>query len=385
MPKPARPSNAEHPLALGSFCTWAALLLQSGGIDRAFLPRALFVTLTTLATAPLRLVERLAHGRRIRRTMVHPEPIFIIGHWRSGTTHLHNLLCQDKRFGYLSTFQTMAPGFCLLGDGAIKETVARLAAARYPTRLIDNVPLAVDAPQEDEFALANMTSVSFLHGFTLPRRARRIFAQSVLFENLSPRALARRLRAHETVLRKATIRSGGRRLVLKNCSSSGHLKTLLERFPDARFVHIHRNPYEVFLSTVHLHRTVLPRSQLQATTTEEIEARVLEFYVRLMRAYLADRSAIAPRRHVEVRFEDLEADPLSELRRIYEALDLPPFSEAEGDVRAYVNAVSDYRKNAYCFDNTVIEKVNKHWGFAFDQWGYERLEFPVTRETASSS
>jgi len=369
-----RPRNTEHPLALGSFRCWLALLARSGGIDRAYLPRALFVTTTTLLTSPLRLWEQLRHGRQVRRTRVHPSPIFIIGHWRSGTTYLHNLLCQDASLGFVSTFQTMAPGFCLVGNGPIKRRLAKLARARYPTRLIDNIPLDLDAPQEDEFAIANMMPLSFLHGFTLPRQAEANFARSVLFEGLSERTLARRLRAHTAVLKKATIRSGGRRLVLKNCASSGHVKALLRIFPDARFIHIHRNPYHVFLSTVHMYETVLPRSQLQTIGADRVEARVLRFYEKLLRAYLNDRSAIPPGQHVEIRFEELERSPLEQLKRVYDALGLPGFAEAKGSFQAHIDAVADYTKNTYQLSAHAIEAVNRHWAFAFEQWGYDRLE-----------
>ena len=77
---------------------------------------------------------------------------------------------------------------------------------------------------------------------------------------------------------------------------------------------------------------------------------------------------------MEVRFEDLEADPLSEMRRIYDTLGLTGFDESEPALRAYIDSVSGYEKNSYQLDTDAIEKVNRHWGFAFDQWGYERIE-----------
>ena len=374
MTQATRPSNAEHPAALGSFRSWIGLLRRSDGIDCAYLPRAAFVTFTTLLTSPLRLWERARYGRRIRETAIHPSPVFVVGHWRSGTTHLHNLLCRDEQFGSLTTFQAMAPGFCLVGNGAIKRFVARQAAARYPTRLIDNVPLAFDAPQEDEFALATASPHSFVHTFSLPRQADELFDRDVLFDGLSLGARERWTATYLKLLRTATLANGGRRLVVKNCAHSARIPTLLEMFPDARFVHIHRDPYEVFLSTMHMRRTVLPRSQLQAVSPERVEAHVLGFYDRLMRRFLADRTAIPAGRLVDVRFEDLEASPLGELRRIYDALDLPGFDRAEPYVHAYLESISGYRKNAYDLADDVIAKVNHNWSFAFDALGYERIE-----------
>jgi len=372
MTKPRRPSNTEHPVALGSFRSWMKLLRNGTRIDPAYLPRAVFVSLTTLLTGPLRLWEGVQHGRRTRRTEVHPEPVFIIGHWRSGTTHLLNLLSQDPNLTYLSTFQAMAPGFCLVGDGAIKRLLAKVAAARYPTRLIDSIHLALDAPQEDEFALANLTPLSFIHAFSFPRQAHEIFERSVLFADLSDADRARWIEQYLALLRKATLAGKGRRLVIKNCAHTARIPTLLRLFPDARFVHIHRDPYEVFLSTLHMHRTVLPRSQLQEVESERLEANVLRFYQRLMRRFLEDRSLIPDGRLIEMRFEDLEEEPLGELRRMYGTLDLPDFDRAEPRIRQYLDSVAGYRKNAYELDDAVIGKVNEHWAFAFDEWGYDR-------------
>ena len=376
MTQPKRPSNTEHPVALGSLRSWLKLLRRSGGIDRAFAPRVLFVSLTTLLTSPLRLWERIRYGRKIRRTAIHPEPVFIIGHWRSGTTHLLNLLCQDENLGYLSTFQAMAPGFCLVGDGIIKRLLAKLAGARYPTRLIDNIPLAFDAPQEDEFAMANLSPHSFVHTFSLPRQAEEIFERSVLFDGLSQQDLSRWVDAYLTVLRKATLACGGKRLVVKNCAHSARIPTLLELFPNAKFIHIHRDPYEIFVSTLHTHRTVLLRSQLQEIEPAHVEAHVLQFYDRLMRRLLADESLIPAGNLVEIRFEDLEASPLDQLRCIYDRLDLSGFADAEPRFRSYLEAVAGYKKNAYKLDREIIAKVDGHWSFAFEEWGYERLEPP---------
>jgi hypothetical protein len=370
----AHPSNTEHPIALGSFRNWLRLLRTSRGIDRAYVPRALFVSLTTLLTGPLRLWELVRYGRRIRNAVIHPEPVFIIGHWRSGTTHLHNLLCQDGNLGYLSTFQAMAPGFCLVGDGAIKRFLARKARARYPTRLIDNVPLTFDAPQEDEFAMANMSPHSFVHTFSFPRQAEDLFNRCVLLNGPSEAARSQWIDSYLTLLRKATLGCGGKRLVVKNCAHTARIRTLLELFPDAKFVHIHRNPYDVFLSTVHTHRTVLLRSQLQEIEPDRVEAHVLRFYDRLMRRFLDERSLIPAGNLVEIRFEDLETSPLDQLRRVYDGLGLPGFAVWESGFRSYIESVTGYRKNVYELDGDIAAKVNQHWPYAFEEWGYDHLD-----------
>jgi len=364
----------EHPLAMGSARNWLRLLSNAEGIDARYLPRALFVMTTTLLTSPLRLFERLGYGRVVQSTAIHPAPIFVLGHWRTGTTHLHLLLCQDPQLGYVSTFQALAPGFCLVGRGLIERIVAFWMENSHPTRLIDNVPLRIDAPQEEEFALGNSTPYSFLHVFSFPRQAADLFARDTLFQDLSPQARAEWSDRYLEILRKATLQAGGKRLVLKNPAHSARIRALLELFPEARFIHMCRNPYDLFLSTKKLWQVVLPRSQLQAIGPEEIDRLILQFFVQLVQRYLADRELIPPGNLVEVRFEDLEADPLAEVSRVYDTLGLPGFVSAEPRIRAYLDSVAGYQKNSYELTADVIEQVNRHWSFAFDVWGYRRLE-----------
>ena len=63
--------------------------------------------ITPFNTVMLR-VQRLWYGRRIDATPIQP-PLFIIGHWRSGTTFLHELMVLDDRFTYPTTYQCFAP------------------------------------------------------------------------------------------------------------------------------------------------------------------------------------------------------------------------------------------------------------------------------------
>ncbi len=289
-------------------------------------------------------------------------------------------MCQDKNLGYVSTFQAFAPGLCLFGERIIKRPLAKIAKKLHPTREIDNIPLSLDAPEEEDLAIANMSNHSYLHMYTFPRQARYFFERYItFFSNLPASTIAEWKEIYLTVLRKATLTTGGKRLVIKNCPDSARIKTLLELFPDAKFIHIYRNPYHVFRSTRYLYRVVLERSQLQEISPEEIEAWVLRFYTQLMERFLADKALIPAGNLVEMKYEDLEEAPLAQLRRVYETLSLPGFTEAEPAFRAYLDSIADYKKIVYEADDNVITEVNQHWQFALDEWGYKRFE-PASRK-----
>ena len=361
-----------HPGALGSFRR-ILKVCNLGRIDRAYVPRLLTISLTSLLSGPFRIWEQAAYGRLTAQTSIPPSPIFVIGHWRSGTTHLQNLLCRDRNLGYLSGFQAIAPGFSLVGKKGIRRLLARVVEPRNRTRPMDSIPFSLDAPQEEELALANMTAHSFSHAFVVPRLAERLFQQYVMFDDGTGEAKERWVKSYLTLLRRITLATGGRRLLLKNCTNTARIPTLLDLFPDAKFVYVHRNPYDVFMSTMHLHRSLLSVCQLQHISDGDVERNVLRFYRQLMLKFLSDRSRIPTGSFVELSYADLDRDPLREVRKIYSSLDIPGFADAEPSLRSYIRSVRSYRKNKYRLEPGTIAKVNRNWAFAFDQWQYEIL------------
>jgi hypothetical protein len=364
-----------QPLALSSFRNWLTLLLHNGGIDPTYLKRALFVSAASLLTVPLRLYERALYGRVIETLPIEQPPIFIVGHWRSGTTHLQYMMSQDSNLGYVSTFQTIAPDFFLVGSRALIGKIVRPVLDRLmpAKRMMDNMAFALDGPQEEEPALASMSPYSFYHLWSFPRRAVEYFEQYALFRRVPEAIVARWKEIYLTILRKATLNMGGRRLLIKNPTNTGRIQVLLDLFPDAKFIHIIRNPYRVFLSTRHFYRKVLAIAQLQNIDQEEIDTNILLFYKEIMCKFLVERVLIPARNLLEIRFEDLEVTPLAQLQQIYERLNLPGFVAAKEAFRTYLASQVGYRKNSYDLNWDAIERVNQHWRFALEEWDYAVL------------
>jgi len=372
----------EHPFIFGSFFSWLKVLWENKGIERKFIPRVLFVTFVSFISSPLRIYESLRFGRAVKKTAVHPSPIFIIGHWRSGTTHLHNILVRDKNLGCVSMWQAFAPGLSLIDERLLKNPFNKIAKKMHPTREIDNIPLSMDNPEEEDLAIANMSPYSYLHMYSFPRKATYFFERYVTYFNDLPESIKSKWKEiYLTILRKATLKARGKQLVIKNCADSARIKALLELFPDAKFIHIYRNPYNIFRSTQHLYRVVMERTQLQEVGQGEHENWVLRFYAQLMQKLLADKSLIPAGNLVEVKYEDLDKEPLAQLRKIYETLSLPGFTEAEPAFRAYLDSISGYQKLSHKqLDDSAITKINRDWQFAFDALGYKRIE-PASKVT----
>ncbi|EDX85818.1 hypothetical protein S7335_3521 [Synechococcus sp. PCC 7335] len=91
------------------------------GIHPKYLLRLLWMITSSFVSWPLRLAEKLFYGRKIAQTQIKHSPIFMIGHWRSGTTYLHNLMTQAPRFGYFSMYQAIAPDCSLIGHQWLRQ------------------------------------------------------------------------------------------------------------------------------------------------------------------------------------------------------------------------------------------------------------------------
>ena len=298
------------------------------------------------------------------------DPIFIVGHWRTGTTHLHNLLCRDPDLAFTSVLQTIAPEASIAGERWLRPLFSRLLPA---TRPFDNVPLSLDAPQEEEFGMTAMSPLGFYHGyFFFPRAMDEYLRRVVLFEDGDPKVREEWKQTYLRLLRIATLRAGGRRLILKSPPNTGRLRVLREMFPEARFIHIHRDPRVVFSSTVHMRTTMLKLQSLHRWSVAEVEEQTLAVYVSLLQRYLEDAPDIPRGQLTEVAFADLEERPLDELRRLYAELDLPGWSKAEPHFRTALEGQGTYRKNAFSLPLETAARVEDRWAFAFERWGYSR-------------
>ena len=163
----------------------------------------------------------------------------------------------------------------------------------------------------------------------------------------------------------------GRPLVLKSPPHTGRVRLLLELFPGAKFVHICRDPYAVFSSTRHMFRVNGELNRLQRPRRDDPDGWVLRQYRAMYDAYFEDRRLIPAGNLAEVRFEHLEADPVGQVRRVYEGLGLPDFGHAEPAVRRYVASVAGYRKNSFPgLPPALRTGVADEWFAGFEAWGY---------------
>jgi hypothetical protein len=348
------------------------------GVDAPYLGRAAGRLTRGALTAPLRLHEKLRYGPRLAQTEISDPPIFILGYGRSGTTHLHNLFMQDSSLGCLTNYQSAVEPFALTGNPWMKSLMARMMPDRRP---MDNVAITMDTPQEEEIAFINSTRHAALHFLSFPRNIPQLYDRYVYFENATEGEEKAWEKNYMRILKKATILSQGKRLVLKTPTNTARIPLLLRMFPDARFVHIVRNPYQVYRSMEHLYRTILPAQLLQRLDWEAFQEWSTDNYPKLMEIYARDREAIPTGQLAEITFEALEEDPLKVMEGIYRDLSLSGWEQASASMGDYLVGLEGYRKNRFQYPNELIETVNQRWSIGFEMFGYKKI--PAGRATTA--
>jgi hypothetical protein len=313
----------------------------------------------------LRWAQHGLHGRELAAASIDKHPVFVIGHWRTGTTLLHELLIQDARFNYPDFFDCFNPNHNVLTERFFKTHLNVLAPERRP---MDNMAAGWDRPQEDEFALALLGLPSTYIDLAFPD-APPMHPGSLDLSGLSPGELENWKRTFVRFLKAVSFRDD-RRLVLKSPPHTARVPVLLDLFPDARFVHIVRDPYVVFPSTVNLWTSFGRRHCLRTPTGAGIGEKVLrEFgviYDRLEEA----RPLFKPGRFHEVRYEELVKDPVGEMKKVYAGLELDGFDAARPRLEAYLRQTAGYETNKYAITDEQRAEVTRRWGDVIERYGY---------------
>jgi hypothetical protein len=329
------------------------------------LAMALGICLTSLLNTSLWLVQQVRWGRRIAKTQFPDDPIFVIGHWRSGTTLLHELLVLDPRFTYPNTFDCFAPNHFLVSAWLLRRLLSVLLPKKRP---MDNMAAGWDCPQEDEFALCNMGLPSPY--LTIPFSNRPPQNQEYFeLQPLSPAAKARWQRGLVWFLKCLTVRQA-KQIVVKSPPHMFRIRTLLEMFPKARFVHIIRNPYVIFPSTVNLWKRLYRNEGLQVPRYEGLEEHVFHTFERMYEVFERDRGLIPPGQFCEVRYEELVADPVGQVRAVYSRLGLGDFEQVRPAVEAYFAEKADYKTNRFQLAPETRAEVARRWAAFFKRYGY---------------
>ncbi len=345
---------------------WRMLRRNRFAVSPSRLGLATTVSMVTASNSVLGAAQRLLLGRAIDAIQLTAGPLFLLGHWRSGTTLLHELMVRDPRFTFPDTYACFAPNHFVLTR---KLFVPLLKFMLPAVRPMDNVPLGWDRPQEDEFALMNLGLLSPYESLAFPRR-NHPGTTYLDCEDWDEEEKQRWCATLHWFLQCVTYCSP-KQVVLKSPPHTCRLRLLHTNFPDARFVHIVRHPFALFGSTMRLWQTLVESQRLQNYGYENLEQAVIDGLEIVFSIVARQKADVPADQFVEVRYEDLVADPEQVMKSIYDHLKLGGFDEYVPRLRQYWQDVAGYQAGKYHLDRSIREEIYRRCQFHFDAHRYD--------------
>lgn len=324
------------------------------------------------------------------------EPVFILGNPRSGTTFLHRLMARDERtFACMNTWEILfAPSIVSrrvvkgLGaldhwlGGPLQSVLVRLEA-RWQNRNVMHKQ-SMCTPEEDEALLLHTFSSVLIWSFGAMLDDARPYT---FYDQQIPHAE----RMRQTVFYRRCLQrylySDGRHpkferrhYLSKNPSFASRIDTLLEQFPDARFVYIARNPLDMIPSMVSITKFVW------TLVGDPVEYESLRRYViELARHgyhYPLDRlSRLDPERYAVVRFDDLIRDTGQTVAGVYRRLGFDLSPAYARILQEETERAHHYRsRHQYSLQELGLsrERILAECGDVFERFNFDRRE-PIER------
>jgi len=340
---------------------WALLQDNDYGVDRRYYARAARATRQSLFSSTAARRTQRRYQDAIAEIAVE-SPFIVIGHWRSGTTLLHEVLAKDARFAYPTIADVSNPNSFVSMKPNGRENVEK-------SRPMDSVTINPNSPAEDEFACCKLSLRSPLFSWNFPRNEA-YYDRFLTFRDAEPDDCERWRTSFIWFLKGLTLKYG-KQLLLKSPPHTARLRLILEIFPEAHFIHIYRNPYDVYRSTKNLFDKLIIDEYLQSPKRGQIDDSILRRYVDMYDAFFDDVHLIPQGHYHEVRFEDFEKDIVGQSAEIYEALLMTGFEAVKPKIEAFVASNADYQKNiTRPLPDDVRHRVAERWGRNFEIWGY---------------
>ena len=306
-----------------------------------------------LVLEPLAWLQAALYAKRLAQIQPPDDPVVVIGHWRSGTTYLHQLLASDPAAATARNAFTVAPQVALVLKPLIAGFLNRIMSAHRP---IDAVPWSALDPQEDELGLARLTLDTNMAGVAFPCCYPRCFRRYVLASTAS----FRRELVRFTKLTWLHDGAGKSHLVIKNSAHTARVLLLLQLYPNARFVLLKRDPIASIRSLVQVKQLLGGLMGFQAVPDQvrQVEETVAA-HAELMGAFEASRAQIPPGQLVEVAYTDLIASPITTVERIYRELGIGGWQRARSSVRACAARAENYHPSAVKLNPAAEQRLQE--------------------------
>lgn len=329
--------------------------------------------LQIIPTIPFLIVQNVLFAKRIEKTEVTSNPIFILGHFRSGTTLIHKYLISDYRFGFLTYYDSLFPNTSLIfGKKVVKyiQFIANIFRIKNPF-FHDNIIKLTEPDEEDDYLMNKISPYSAYWGIIFPCHWEQWLNSGSQLTEID--YINGWMKAYQKIIRVITYKCHGKQLILKSPPNTGRLRLLLTMYPDSKFIFIRRNPYEVYYSTLNMwKRAILKYYSVQKISEEKLDEIIFGHYRHLMECYDRDKCLIKHGNLTEVSYEELRANPFSTIERIYTKLQIPDFQLAIKSLSDRIDHEKKYTTFHHNFSPEKLETIRMQWATYIDRWGYQK-------------
>ncbi len=303
--------------------------------------------------------EKAIYQEEIKKHHLPDDPIIIIGHWRTGSTFLHQLLALDQNLVTSNVFQGSIPDSFLSSRKSYEPIMGR---ALRGTRPMDQVKLSMDEPLEDEYPLFRLSGYSPLKRLIFPKK-RGYFLNEYPEFLPEGKELDEWKNAVKLFYKKLTLKNN-KTILIKNPFHSFRIDVLNEIFPNAKYIHIIRHPHKVVPSTIRMWDIVGTQNAMNGKWEKPSIEETSNLLKRMLDRISADLKKIPENRYYEIKFEDIEKNPGEEIKQLYNHLNVQ-FSEVfEKQIEDFLVTVKAYKKNKYVMpdgDKLKINNILKSW------------------------
>jgi len=296
------------------------------------------------------------------------DPLFIIGHWRSGTTLLHNAICETGDVSYTTTYHGVFPNNLFFAKWLFKSIMRLLMPKERPG---DGVKLSPNFPQEEEIALGNEIPHSYYYWFYFPRHTME-FAKKFLFDNTDEAKKDLWRKNYKRFVHRCEANRNGRFFISKNPPNTFRIEELLRMYPSAKFVFIHRDPYDVFLSCRRFFWETIQGIQLQKIPEQEFDRNTLVVYKKMMEKYNETKQLIPKDQLYELSYTELIGNPMGQIKNINTALSLGFDEDKLNHVSKYIDKHRGHVVKKYQYNREDITLVNSNWTPFLTELGYKK-------------
>ena len=327
--------------------------------------------LQIIPALPFELLQYLIFGQRIKKTIISKDPVFILGHYRSGTTYLQKLMVSNKRFGYMTNYDSLFPNSNLLFGNRMQHVFQRLIHLfKIKNPFFHNsIVFLSEVCEEDDYLMNKASAYSAYWGLVFPKRWREWLNGSPQLMNQA--YLKGWKSEYLKTIKYATFKNKGKQLVLKSPPNTERISILMQLFPQAKFIYIYRNPFHMYYSIRNMwKKVILKYYSVQEILDEQLDEIIFDHFIYLNNQYEKDKALIPDGNLIEISYEELKADPFKAIQKIYSGIKLPDFESTANDLLSQIESEKEYQNFQYQFSDSTLKKIQEKWGKYIQAWGY---------------